>query len=141
MTTQKYLDRAIEWTVLDAQGASNHVEVAAKLKTEFDLTDFRAKSLAAQAARRKRFFLKIERGETVGPDTLRDDAHITPSFAARYSQFSYPRIVRACQLGEIADAAQDETRHWTFTAAAFKTWRDDHANHKTGRKIKQPAPL
>ena len=136
MATKKYLDRALALTVLDASGASNHGAVAAKLKTEFGLTDFRAKSLAAQAARRKRFLLKTERGEPVGLDALRDDANITPSFAARYSQFSYPRIVRACQFGEIADAVQDETRHWTFTAAAFKTWRDDHANHKTGRKHK-----
>lgn len=130
---KKYLERAIALTVLDAQGASNHVEVAAKLKKEFvDLTDFRARSLAAQAARRKRFSLKIERGEPVGIDEMRDDATITPSFATRYSQFSYPRVVRACQLGEIENAQQDETRHWTFTVAAFRAWRDDPRNRKMG---------
>ncbi len=130
--TNSALDRAIALTQLDPKTSANtnNAEVVGTLKREFNLSDFKARNLAAQAARRKRYI------DFVKPNLTPDKIFLTPSTAARESKFSYARIVRACELGEIANAWQPDSRHWQFTLAAFNAWESDPRYHTRGRKKK-----
>lgn len=132
MKQNKMLERAMELTRLDAKSSAdtNTAEVVFALKNEFGVSDYKARSIAAQAARRKRYtdFVKPRLGD--------DKIFTTPAQAARESACSYGTIARACALGQIEGAKQDGGGRWTFSLAAFNVWKTDPRYHQRGRRKK-----
>lgn len=131
----KPLERAIALTRLAPDtAATNTTEVVAALKREFKLSDFRARSLAAQAARRKRYT------DLVKPRLTDAQILLSPRLAAEQSEYSAQHIRRACALGEIAGAAQDASRRWQFSLASFKRWIAEPRYHRRGNPNFQRHP-
>lgn len=121
LTPVQLLAEADRILVLDDKTrVANMDETVAALKTRFGLSDYRARSLLAKAARRRRYHLL--------PDDVR---RATPSSAAREFGVSAPNIRRACALG-LLNAEHDPTGRWSFTVADFKRWLED-GKHTPGK--------